>query len=88
LRYGSDDAPTKLSLIGKGLTFDSGGLSLKTAEGMETMKHDMGGGGAVVAGMVGIARLKPANVQVTAYVGATENMPGGNAMRPAMCSPP
>jgi len=82
LRYGSDDAPTKLSLIGKGLTFDSGGLSLKTAEGMETMKHDMGGGGAVVAGMVGIARLKPANVQVTAYVGATENMPGGKAMRP------
>ncbi len=82
LRYGSDNAPTKLSLIGKGLTFDSGGLSLKTAEGMETMKHDMGGGGAVMAGMVAIAHLKPANVQVTAYVGATENMPGGKAMRP------
>jgi len=82
LGYGSDDAPTKLSLVGKGLTFDSGGLSLKTAEGMETMKHDMGGGGAVVAGMVAIARLKPANIQVTAYVGATENMPGGKAMRP------
>ncbi len=82
MRYGSDDAPTKLSLVGKGLTFDSGGLSLKTAEGMETMKHDMGGGGAVIAGMVAIARLKPANIQVTAYVGATENMPGGKAMRP------
>ncbi len=82
LHYGSDDAPTKLSLVGKGLTFDSGGLSLKTAEGMETMKHDMGGGGAVVAGMVAIAHLKPANIQVTAYVGATENMPGGKAMRP------
>ena len=82
LRYGTDDASVKLSLIGKGLTFDSGGLSLKTAEGMETMKHDMGGGGAVVAGMVAIARVKPPNIQVTAYVGATENMPGGKAMRP------
>lgn len=82
MRYGNDDAPIKLALVGKGLTFDSGGLSLKTAEGMETMKGDMGGGAAVVAGMVAIARLTPDAISVTGYVGATENMPGGAAMRP------
>jgi leucyl aminopeptidase len=72
----------KVAFVGKGLTFDSGGLSLKTAEGMETMKTDMSGGAAVIAGMVAVARLKPEGICVTGYVGATENMPGGAAMRP------
>lgn len=82
LRYGDRSAATQLAVVGKGLTFDSGGLSLKTAEGMETMKGDMGGGAAVLAGMVAIARLGPEGIGVTGYVGATENMPGGAAMRP------
>lgn len=82
LRYGDPASSTRLALVGKGITFDSGGLSLKTAEGMETMKGDMGGGAAVVAGMTAIAKLAPKNISVTGYVGATENMPGGNAMRP------
>lgn len=82
LRYGNAEAPVRLALVGKGLTFDSGGLSLKTAEGMETMKCDMGGGAAVLAGMLAIARLAPPGISVTGYIGATENMPGGHAMRP------
>lgn len=82
LRYGNREAPIKLALVGKGLTFDSGGLSLKTAEGMETMKSDMGGAAAVIGGMVAVARLGLRNICVTGYVGATENMPGGEAMRP------
>jgi leucyl aminopeptidase len=85
LRYrpsGAQETDTSLALVGKGLTFDSGGLSLKTAEGMQTMKHDMAGAAAVIAGMTGIARLRLGNISVTAYVGATENMPGGGAMRP------
>jgi leucyl aminopeptidase len=82
LRYGEQSASVRLALVGKGLTFDSGGLSLKTHEGMETMKSDMGGGAAVIAGMVAIARLAPQHISVTGYVGAVENMPGGQAMRP------
>ena len=82
LRHGDSDSSLKLALVGKGLTFDSGGLSLKTAEGMETMKGDMGGGAAVVAGMIALARLGLNSVSITGYVGATENMPGGHAMRP------
>ena len=82
LRYGDQNAPVRLALVGKGLTFDSGGLSLKTADGMETMKADMGGGAAVVAGMTAIARLQPQNIAVNGFVGATENMPSGTAMRP------
>lgn len=82
LRYGTENAPIKLALCGKGLTFDSGGLSLKTGEGMMTMKTDMGGGAAVLGGILAISRLAPQQVHVTAYIGATENMPGGGAMRP------
>jgi leucyl aminopeptidase len=82
LRYGDPEADLKLALVGKGITFDSGGLSLKTAQGMETMKGDMGGGAAVLGGMLAVARLAPPNISVTGYIGATENMPGGNAMRP------
>lgn len=82
MRYGDPAAEIKLALVGKGITFDSGGLSIKTAQGMETMKGDMGGGAAVLGGMLAIARLAPEDISVTAYIGATENMPGDNAMRP------
>lgn len=82
LRYGSGNSGDKLAVCGKGLTFDSGGLSLKTGEGMMTMKSDMGGAAAVLGGLVAVARLNPDHVQVTGYIGATENMPGGGAMRP------
>lgn len=82
LRYGDPSASTRLAVVGKGITFDSGGLSLKTGEGMMTMKADMGGGAAVIGGMLAIARLAPRGIAVTGYVGATENMPDGGAMRP------
>ena len=70
-----------IALVGKGITFDSGGLSLKTAEQMQNMKTDMAGAAAVVGAMYAIAALKPA-INVTALVPATENMPGGTAYRP------
>jgi leucyl aminopeptidase len=82
LRYGDPSAATRLALIGKGITFDSGGLAIKPLTGMETMKGDMGGAAAVVAGMVAVARLKPAGICVTGYVGSAENMISGKAMRP------
>jgi leucyl aminopeptidase len=71
----------RVALVGKGVTFDSGGLSLKSAGGMETMKRDMSGGAAVLGAMLAIAKLRPA-VEVRAYVPATENMPGAAAMKP------
>jgi leucyl aminopeptidase len=70
-----------IALVGKGITFDSGGLSLKTADGMETMKTDMGGGAAVLAAMSVLASLKP-DVKVVGIVPATENMPSGSATKP------
>ncbi|HEX3979753.1 MAG TPA: leucyl aminopeptidase [Acidimicrobiales bacterium] len=70
-----------LALVGKGITFDSGGLSLKTAGGMETMKTDMGGGAAVLAALDAAAALG-ARVRITAFVPLTENMPGGGAIKP------
>lgn len=70
-----------LVLVGKAVTFDSGGLSLKTAEGMMTMKCDMAGSAAVLAAMQVVARLRPA-FGVHAFVGACENMPSGTAQRP------
>ena len=70
-----------LGLIGKGVTFDTGGISIKPSEGMEKMKYDMAGGAAVLGAMRAIARLKPA-IPVTAVVPAVENMPGSRAMRP------
>ncbi len=73
-------APT-LALVGKGITFDSGGLSLKTGAGMETMKGDMGGAAAVLGAMQVIGALKPA-INVTAFVSSAENMPDGAAFRP------
>jgi len=71
----------KVALVGKGLTFDSGGLSLKSAKSMETMKLDMSGGAIVLGVMQVLSQLKPP-VQVTAYVPSTENLPGGNAQKP------
>jgi len=70
-----------LGLIGKGITFDTGGISIKPAANMDEMKGDMSGGAAVIAAMSAIAQLKP-KVNVTALVPATENMPGGNATKP------
>ncbi len=81
LRYeGKVDAPT-IGLVGKGITFDSGGLCIKTAEGMLEMKGDMAGAAAVIAAMDAIARLQPA-INVLGCVPATENMPGGKAYKP------
>jgi leucyl aminopeptidase len=71
----------RLALVGKGITFDSGGLSLKRPDGMEHMKRDMAGGAAVLGAMLAIAALAPA-AEVRAYVPMTENMPGGSAMKP------
>jgi leucyl aminopeptidase len=70
-----------LALIGKGVTFDTGGVSIKPADGMEKMKYDMAGGAAVLGAMRAIAQLKPA-IQVTALVPAVENMVGSRAQRP------
>jgi leucyl aminopeptidase len=71
----------KLALVGKGITFDSGGLSLKSGEGMMTMKSDMSGAAAVLAAMSAIAELAPP-VTVVGYLCCTENMPSGKATRP------
>ncbi len=70
-----------LGLIGKGVTFDTGGISIKPAEGMERMKDDMAGGAAVIAAMRAIALLK-APMRVVGIVPTTENMPGGKAIKP------
>src|SRR5579885_2471727 len=70
-----------VALVGKGITFDSGGLSIKTAEGMETMKTDKSGAAAVLGAMSVIAALAPP-VKVVAIIPATANMPGGAATKP------
>lgn len=70
-----------LCLVGKGLTFDSGGISIKPGPGMEEMKFDMCGGAAVIGAMLAIARLK-LKVNVVGIVPATENMPGPSATKP------
>ena len=84
LRYrpsGEAKANDHLALIGKGVTFDSGGISIKPAEGMEKMKYDMCGAAAVLGAMRAIAQLKP-SVSVTAFVPSVENMLSGRAQRP------
>jgi leucyl aminopeptidase len=83
MRYEPAGAPEKpvLGLVGKGITFDSGGISLKPGEGMEKMKYDMAGGAAMIGAMRGIAQLKP-KVRVIGIVCATENMPSGKAQKP------
>lgn len=74
------DAPV-LGLVGKGITFDTGGISIKPAEGMEKMKYDMAGAGAMIGAMRAIAQLKP-NVKVIGVVCSAENMPDGKAFKP------
>ena len=74
-------ARKKVALIGKGITFDSGGLSLKSAKSMETMKLDMAGGAAVIGTMSRLPYLRP-DVEVTGYIPATDNLPGANAQKP------
>ena len=70
-----------LGLVGKGITFDTGGISIKPADGMERMKDDMAGGAAVICAMRAIGLLN-APINVIGIVPATENMPGGRAMKP------
>jgi leucyl aminopeptidase len=83
LRYEPAGAPEKpvLGLVGKGITFDTGGISIKPADGMEKMKYDMAGGAAMLGAMRAIALLKP-RIKVTMIVCATENMPSGKAQKP------
>jgi leucyl aminopeptidase len=84
VRYKPATAPPTsdhLGLIGKGVTFDTGGISIKPADGMEKMRYDMAGGAAVLGAMRAIAQLKPA-IRVTAFVPAVENMVGSRAQRP------
>ncbi|GHO45337.1 leucyl aminopeptidase [Ktedonospora formicarum] len=83
LRYRGAPESTEpgLALVGKGITFDTGGISLKPAASMETMKSDMGGAAAVIGAMQAIAALKP-KVNVTGFVPTCENMPSGTAYRP------
>ncbi len=83
LRYDPVGAVDKvhLGLVGKGVTFDTGGISIKPADGMEKMKYDMAGAATMIAAMRAIALLKP-KVKVTAIICATENMPSGKAQKP------
>jgi leucyl aminopeptidase len=83
LRYEPKGAPKTpvIALVGKGITFDTGGISIKPAEGMEKMKYDMAGGATMLGAMAAIALLRP-NVRVIAIVCATENMPSGKAQKP------
>ena len=82
LRYkGSKTKALDIALVGKGITFDSGGISIKPSAKMSEMKGDMAGGAAVIAAMSAVARLKP-GINVTALVPATENLPGGSALKP------
>ena len=79
---GGRRATTKVALVGKGITFDSGGLSLKPPAGMEEMKSDMGGAAAVIAAVTAVAELGLA-VHVEAWIPMAENMPSGTAIRPS-----
>ena len=79
-QVGDADAPV-LGLVGKGITFDTGGISIKPADGMEKMKYDMAGAGAMIGAMQAIAQLKP-SVKVIGVVCSAENMPDGKAFKP------
>ncbi|RSN58179.1 MULTISPECIES: leucyl aminopeptidase [Actinomadura] len=82
LTYVPDGTPERhVVLVGKGITFDTGGLQLKPNEGMKTMKTDMAGGGTVIAAMSALRALG-VRARVTGLVAAAENMPSGSAMRP------
>ena len=83
IRHEPAGAPARpvLGLVGKGITFDTGGISIKPAEGMDRMKDDMAGGAAVIGAMRAIAALK-APINVVGVIPIAENMPGGRAFRP------
>jgi leucyl aminopeptidase len=83
MTYEPAGAPAKpvLGLVGKGITFDTGGISIKPADGMEKMKYDMAGGATMIGAMRATALLKP-KVKVIGIVCATENMPSGKAQKP------
>lgn len=82
LKYKGDNSSEKtVGFVGKGLTFDSGGISIKPAEGMGDMKGDMSGGATVMAALQAIAQLKP-KINITALIPATENLPSGTALKP------
>ena len=80
LRYRPAGAKRHVAFVGKGITFDSGGINLKT-DGLDWMKMDMAGGAAVLGAMLAIGKLKP-KVAVTALICTAENMPGGRALHP------
>ncbi len=86
---GVADGSPVMGLVGKGITFDTGGISIKPADGMEKMKYDMAGAGAMIGAMQAIAELKP-KVRVIGVICSAENMPDGQAFKPgdvvtAMC---
>ena len=78
---GSDDDSAPIVLVGKGLTFDSGGISIKPGEAMDEMKYDMGGAAGVLGAMHSLAELD-LPINVIGVLAGCENMPGGNAYRP------
>lgn len=78
---GDEQSDSAIGFIGKGVTFDSGGISIKPSERMEQMKDDMAGGAAVIAALRAIAQLKP-KINVAAVIPATENLPSGTALKP------
>jgi leucyl aminopeptidase len=82
LSYTRPGAAKTVVLVGKGITFDSGGLSLKPPKSMETMKSDMSGAAAVLGALQAVAALQP-DVNVVGYMPLAENMPGGRAQRPS-----
>lgn len=81
IRYRPSGAKKKVALIGKGITFDSGGLSLKAPKAMETMKIDMAGGAAIIGVMSRLPYLRP-EIEVAGYIPATDNLPSGSAQKP------
>jgi leucyl aminopeptidase len=82
LEYAPRGAASHLALVGKGITFDSGGLSIKPAQGMDAMKSDMSGAAAVLSTVAAIARLG-LKIRVTGWLALAENMPSGSAQRPS-----
>jgi leucyl aminopeptidase len=78
---GGKEGEAPVAFVGKGVTFDTGGISIKPAAGMEAMKWDMGGAGAVAGAMKALA-LRKAKANIVGICGLVENMPGGNAQRP------
>ncbi|MCK5510344.1 leucyl aminopeptidase [Candidatus Parcubacteria bacterium] len=81
LKYKSKNAKKKIAFVGKGLTYDTGGLSLKPSDGMLTMKMDMGGAGAILGVIIAVSRLK-LPIEVHVIIGATENAIGKDAYKP------